>query len=190
MIQFLIKRLIGLLFVVIGVTFITFILGYLSPSDPILEIMGEHFNAQLYAQLRHSYGLDLPWYQQYYNFLAHFVKFDFGTSFHYQNRPVWDILKDGVPISTELTLWGALLTLLLGIPVGIFSALKDNTWVDTLNMGLALVLYALPSFIIAVFAQIIITWLNVNTGIGWPVSDWGTPWQYSWNDLQHKIVPV
>src|SRR5579859_873609 len=57
-------------------------------------------------------------------------------------------------------------------------------------MGIALILYALPSFIIAVFAQTIIVWLNTNTGAQWPVSDWGNSWQYTWSDLQHKIVPI
>jgi len=190
MIQFLIKRFIGLLFVVIGVTFITFILGYLSPSDPIREIMGQHFDQARWLMLRHAYGLDLPWYQQYFNFLVNFARFNFGTSFHYQDRAVWDILKDGVPISLELATWGTLITLLIGIPVGIFSAMKANTWIDTTNMSVALILYALPPFIIAVFAQVILVQINVSLGTQWPVAGWGTPWQYDWDSLQNKIVPI
>ena len=65
MVQFLIKRFIGLLFVVIGVTFITFVMGLNAPGDPIRTLLGQHFDPQLYAQLKHAYGLDLPWYQQY-----------------------------------------------------------------------------------------------------------------------------
>src|SRR5438034_9091908 len=64
MVQFLIKRFIGLIFVVIVVTFITFVMGYLAPGDPIRTLLGEHFNPTLYAALRHQYHLDLPWYQQ------------------------------------------------------------------------------------------------------------------------------
>jgi ABC-type dipeptide/oligopeptide/nickel transport system permease component len=190
MAQFLVKRIIGLLFVVIGVTFITFIMGYLAPGDPIRNMMGDHFNLQTWLQLRHAYGLDLPWYQQYYNYLVHLARFDFGLSFYYQNRPVWDILKSGVPISAELAFWGLLVELLLGIPVGIYSALKANTWVDTTNMGVALIIYALPPFVIAVLAQVIIVWLDTHTGAGWPSSSWGAPWQYSWDNLQPKIVPI
>ncbi len=189
MIQFLVKRFIGLIFIVLGVTFITFILGYLSPSDPIRELLGDHFNLHTYQLLRHDYGLDLPWYQQYLQFLGRLAHFDLGTSFHPQQRPVWDILKDGVPISVELALWGTLVTLLLGIPVGIWSALRANTWVDTLHMGMALILYALPVFILAVLVQVLLLQVN-NLGISWPVTGWGTPWQYDWNDLQYKIVPV
>ncbi len=190
MVQFFVKRLIGLIFVIIGVTFITFILGYLAPGDPIRQQMGDHFDFQTWMQLRHAYGLDLPWYQQYYNFLTHLVKFNFGLSFKYQNRAVWDILKDGVPVSAELGFWGLMIELLLGIPVGIYSALKANTWLDTTSMGISLIIYALPPFVIAIIAQVIIVSLDKQTGGSWPASSWGTPWQYSWSDLQPKIVPI
>lgn len=189
MIQFLVKRFIGLVFIVIGVTFITFILGYFAPSDPIRELMGDRFNYHTWLVLRHTYGFDLPWYQQYFNYLSHLARFDLGTAFHPQQRPVWEILKDGVPISVELAAWGTLITLCIGIPVGIWSALKANTWVDTFHMSTALILYALPAFIIAVFAQIFVLWVN-QAGIQWPVAGWGTPWQYTWSDIQYKLVPV
>src|SRR5215469_9186252 len=94
MIQFLIKRFIGLIFVVLAVTFITFIMGYFAPGDPIRTLLGEHFDPVLYASLRHQYHLDLPWYQQYFEFFTNLLRFNFGLSFHYQGRPVWDILKD------------------------------------------------------------------------------------------------
>ncbi len=190
MFQFLVKRFIGLLFVVIGVTFITFILGYLSPSDPIKEMLGVHYTYHTWLLLRHDYGLDLPWYQQYFQYLGGLAHGDLGTAFHPQQRAVWDILKDGVPISTELAFWGTVLTLLLGIPVGILSALKANTWIDTLNMGVALVLYSLPVFILAVFVQLFLLWVNNTLNIPWPVTGWGAPWQYDWPDLQYKIVPI
>ncbi|MDQ2907646.1 MAG: ABC transporter permease [Ktedonobacteraceae bacterium] len=190
MVQFLVKRFIGLIFVIIGVTFITFILGYFAPGDPIRQQMGDHFDMQTWLQLRHAYGLDLPWYQQYSNFLVHLTRFDFGISFKYQGRHVWDILSDGVPVSAELGFWGLLVELVLGIPVGIYSALKANTWLDTTNMAVALIIYALPPFVIAVIAQVIIVILDKQTGGSWPSSSWGTPWYYDWADLQPKIVPI
>jgi ABC-type dipeptide/oligopeptide/nickel transport system permease component len=190
MIQFLAKRLIGFVFVLLGVTFMTFIMGYLAPGDPIRDLMGDKFNYDIWVRLRHDYGLDLPWYQQYFNYLGSILHFNLGTSFHFKNRVVWDILKDGVPISVELVFWGFLLQLGLGIPLGILSALKANTWVDTLNMGFMLLIYALPAFVLAVFAQILILQLNKVMGGQWPVSQWGTPWQYTWTDLQYKLVPI
>jgi ABC-type dipeptide/oligopeptide/nickel transport system permease component len=190
MVQFLVKRLIGLVFVVISVTFITFIMGYFAPGDPIHTLLGQHFNMQTYLALRHAYGLDLPWYQQYFNFLIRLLRGDFGLSIVQQNRSVWDILSAGVPVSTELAFWALVLNIVIGIPVGIISALKANTWIDTLNMGVMLFLYAVPAFVLAVLFQVAIVWLDQNTGIGWPVANWGNPWQYSWSDLQFKIGPI
>ncbi len=201
MVQFLIRRFIGLVFVVIGVTFITFILGYLSQAtgtgDPIRNLLGEHFNPTLYAQLKHAYGLDVPWYQQYFNYLAGLLHGDFGTSFHYQGRAVWDILKQGVPVSAELGFWALLLTLLIGVPVGIVSALRANSWVDTTNMTVALALYALPSFVIAVFFQVIVVQLHVQTCanpnlpcINWPVSNWGVPWPRAKGLRERRVIYI
>ena len=190
MIRFFVKRLLGLVFVILGVTFITFIMGYFAPGDPIRDLMGEKFNYAIWLRLRHDYGLDLPWYQQYFRYLFNLLHFNLGTSYHFQNRAVWDILKDGVPISSELVFWGFLLQLVLGIPLGIFSALRARSWVDTVNMTVMLMIYALPSFVLAVFAQIFVLQLNSLTGIQWPVSQWGTPWHYDWTDLQYKIVPI
>ncbi len=190
MLQFLVKRFIGLIFVIICVTFITFILGYFAPGDPIRALLGQHFDPQVYASLKHQYGLDLPWYQQYYNYISGLFRLNFGYSIHYQGEAVWDILKTGIPVSAELGFWGLILTLVIGIPIGIFSALKANTWVDTVNMGGALILYALPSFVLAVLLQLLIVWADKWTGIEWPVSNWGNPWQYSLTDIQYKIGPI
>jgi peptide/nickel transport system permease protein/oligopeptide transport system permease protein len=190
MVQFLVKRFIGLIFVVIGVTFITFVLGLNAPGDPIHDMLGTHFNLQVYNSLRHSYGLDLPWYTQYWNFITNLFRLNFGYSFHQQNYPVWFILRDGVPVSAELAFWALAIQLLVGIPVGIISALKANTWVDTANMGFMLILFALPVFVLAVFAQLVIVWFDTSTGNTWPVAGWGTVWSYSLSDIQIKIIPI
>jgi ABC-type dipeptide/oligopeptide/nickel transport system permease component len=190
MVQFLVKRFIGLLFVLLGVTFITFILGYFAPGDPIALMLGQHFDRTLYNELRHQYGLDLPWYQQYFNFLGNLVKLDFGYSFKYQSRPVWDILKDGVPTSVELGLWALFVQVIIGVPLGIISALRANSWIDTTNQTVMLTFYAIPTFISAVLVQVAILYLDKFTGYRWPVANWGNSWQYTWNDIQFKIVPI
>jgi ABC-type dipeptide/oligopeptide/nickel transport system permease component len=194
MIQFLVKRFVGLLFVVIGVTFITFVMGINAPGDPIVQLLGQHFTPQAYAALKHAYGLDLPWWQQYLNYLHNLFTFNFGLSYEYPNRAVWDILSSGVPVSLELGLWALLLQLIIGIPLGILSALRANTWIDTTNMGIMLALYAIPVFVLAVFVQVFILWLDNITGgssgINWPVAQWGVPWHYGWSDIQFKIAPI
>lgn len=190
MVQMLLKRLVGLIVIVLAITFVTFILGYLAPGDPIRALLGQQFNSTVYAVLRHKYGLDQPWYQQYGSFLINLLHFNLGTSFTQINRPVWDILKEGVPISVELSFWALVIEFLVGIPLGVLSATREGTWVDTLNTGTLLIIYTVPAFITCVFVQILLVWLDQQTGINWPIAGWGAPWQYDWTNLQYKIAPI
>lgn len=176
MLRFLLSRAIGLVFVLLCVTFITFILGYFAPGDPIRVMMGDHFNPALYAALRHTYGLDLPWWQQYLNFVANVLHGTFGLSFHYQGREAWDVLKEGLPFSVELGLESFAVTLIIGIPAGIIAALRSNTYVDTTVSSTMLLLYSIPDIVFIVFFQIFMVWLY-NQGLPYlPVAGWDT-WQ-------------
>lgn len=190
MVQFLLKRFIGLVFVLLCVTFITFIMGYFAPGDPIRSMMGQHFNENLYLQLKHLYGLDLPWYQQYFNFLVHLLHFDFGYSYKQQQMTVISIISTNLPVTLELGFWALVLQFLIGVPLGILSAIKPNTWVDTVNMGSSIILYALPGFVLAVFVRFAIAQIDQATGAGWPPTGWGNPWQYAWPDIQAKLAPI
>lgn len=176
MLRFLLSRAIGLVFVLLCVTFITFILGYFAPGDPIRVMMGDHFNPALYAALRHTYGLDLPWWQQYLNFVANVLHGTFGLSFHYQGREAWDVLKEGLPFSVELGLESFAVTLIIGIPAGIIAALRSNSYVDTTVSSTMLLLYSIPDIVFIVFFQIFMVWLY-NQGLPYlPVAGWDT-WQ-------------
>ncbi|GER88743.1 peptide ABC transporter permease [Dictyobacter vulcani] len=190
MLKFLIKRFIGLLFVILCVTFLTFIIGYYAPSNPIQIMMGDHPNKLLEAQLKHAYGLDLPPLQQYLNFLIRLLHFDLGTSFKTIGRPVNDIIGEGLPISLELGMWALLIQICIGVPVGIISAIRANSWTDTISMGAALIIYALPAFILGILVQFLIIWLDNTFGWSWPNTQWGTPWQYTWTDIQYKLAPI
>jgi ABC-type dipeptide/oligopeptide/nickel transport system permease component len=190
MLRFLIKRLVGLLFVLIGVSFITFIMGYLAPGDPIRDLVGQRADPVTYARLAHAYGLDLPWYQQYFNFLGRLAQGNLGLSLQIINRPVWEILKNGVPVSLELGLLGVSVQILIGIPLGVIAALRSGTWMDTLSMGTALILFALPGFVMAVLFQLFIVFMHISVGSNWPIAGWGNAWQYSWSDIQFKLGPV
>lgn len=190
MIQFLVKRLIGLVFVVICVTFITFIMGYFAPGDPIRNLLGSHYTLQNYLRLKHYYGLDKPFLQQYLSYLYNLLHGNLGLSIIQEGRPVWDMLRTGVPVSTELALWALVIQVVVGVPLGILSALKANSWIDTTIMGIMLIFYAIPPFVLAVFVQVIVVLIDQHTGINWPVSNWGTPWQYTPSDIQLKLLPI
>jgi ABC-type dipeptide/oligopeptide/nickel transport system permease component len=182
MFKIILRRLISLPFVILSITLITFVAGYLAPGDPILTMMGSRHDADLYARLRHLYGLDLPWYEQYLNYLNELVHGDLGLSFRYQGRPVWDLIKNGVPVSALLGLAALCLSLAVGIPAGILAALRQNSWVDRGSMSLMLALYAVPSFVLIPILQ----WVNyqsyIHGGPSLPAAGWGTP--------EHWVMPV
>jgi ABC-type dipeptide/oligopeptide/nickel transport system permease component len=180
--RFLLTRAIGLVFVLLCVTFITFILGYFAPGDPIRVMMGMHSDPVLYAQLKHLYGLDLPWWQQYINFVLNVLHGTFGLSYHYEGREAWDVLKGGLPFSIELGLESFAVTLIIGIPSGIIGALRANTHVDTAISTTMLLLYSIPDIVFIIFFQVFMVWLY-NQGLPYlPVAGWDT-WQA-------RIAPV
>lgn len=182
MIRFLVTRIIGLVFVLLSVSFITFIMGYFAPGDPIRLLLGNHFTQSSYLALKHSYGLDLPWYQQYLNFLNNVLHGSFGLSFFYQNRPAWDVLSDGLPYSIELGLEVLLVTILLGIPSGIISALRSNTTTDTVLTFIAIFLYSMPDIALIIGFQALMVLLFQHGLPFLPVAGWDT-WQ-------SRIAPV
>lgn len=153
--QFLVRRIAGLIFVLVGVTFVTFIMGYFAPGDAAVGQLGIHYTPQAAATLRHFYGLDLPWYEQYGGFLNNLIHLNLGTSFINRDQTVWEILQRGVPVSMTLGLTSLALTLLIGVPLGVVAAVRANSHTDTLIQSVSLVLYALPSFVIIVFFDIL-----------------------------------
>lgn len=176
MIRFVITRIIGLVFVLLSVSFITFIMGYFAPGDPIRAMLGLHTTQQIYDNLRHSYGLDLPWYQQYFNFLQNLLHGTFGFSFSYPHRPAWDVLKFGLPYSLELGLEVLIVTILLGVPSGIIAALRSNTSTDTVLTTIAILLYSLPDIALIIAFQLLMVILYQNNLPSLPVAGWDT-WQ-------------
>ena len=111
--RFLLVRLTGLIFVLLAVSFLTFILGYFAPGDTVTYQLGPHLDPQLAATLRHFYGLDLPWYTQYGNFLFRLLHFDLGSSYVSRDRTVWDLLGAGVPVSLELGMFSLVAQVIL-----------------------------------------------------------------------------
>lgn len=186
MLQFLVKRFIGLIFVLFGVTFVTFILGFWAPGDPLTSLCGLHCTADVHARLAHTYGLDLPWYQQYWHFVTHALRGDFGLSFEDTGQTVTSIIGPSLLVSTELGLAAFVLTLLVGVPVGIFAALRRNTWMDTSSMGTMLFLYAVPSFVLVPLYQLLMVFFVQHFNLDsppLPTAGWdGGP--------EYKIMPI
>jgi peptide/nickel transport system permease protein/oligopeptide transport system permease protein len=175
MLQFLLRRLLQLLFVLFSISFITFMVGHLAPGDPVLAMMGNRRDPRMYEQLRHQYGLDRPWYEQYVNYVLGVLQGDLGKSYRFAGRPVWDLIKQGVPVSASLGLGALALSVLLGVPLGVLASARANSAFDRLSMGFMLVLFAVPSFVLAGVLQILQVILFQNGLPYLPTSGWGGP---------------
>jgi ABC-type dipeptide/oligopeptide/nickel transport system permease component len=146
--RLILQRVFQLVFVLFSITFLTFLVSYLAPGDPIRQLMGGRQDPVRYEFLRHLYGLDKAWYEQYLSYVSDLLKGNLGYSFKYAERPVWDLIAQGVPVSVQLGSLALSLSLLLGVPAGVYAALKQNTWRDTATMALSLALFSIPSFVL------------------------------------------
>ncbi len=176
------RRLVSLVFVLLSITFITFLVGYLAPGDPILVMMGSRRDPATYQQLMQQYGLDRPWWEQYLSYLAGLLHGDLGLSYRYPGRPVVDLLRHGLGVSIALGGVALLVSVVIGVPAGVMAALKQNTWTDRAILFFMLSLYAVPSFVFIPILRAVDTFL-FRAGLPYlPVAGWGTP--------AHWILPV
>ena len=139
------KRLLGLILVVFGVSLITFSISHLIPGDPARLIAGDRASDALVAGIRHQLGLDLPLYQQYGRYLMDLLHGDLGTSIR-TNRPVLEDLQAFFPATLELALVALALAILVGVPLGVLSAVYHNRLIDQIARTLAVTGISTPAF--------------------------------------------
>ena len=161
MLKYISKRIIYLIPVLIGIVFLVFTIMYFSPGDPAKLILGDRAPEEQVAALRHELGLDLPYYQQLFNYIKNAIHGDFGNS--YQLRmPVWDIIKLRFPLTLQLTTFTMLIAVLIGVPVGILSAVKQYSVIDALSVIFALLMASIPAFWLGMLLMLLFS-LN----LGW-----------------------
>ena len=157
--RFVLKRLLLLFPVLFGVATVVFAILHLSPGDPAVVIAGDRASQEFVDQIRSDLGLDDPLWQQYVRFLGDVATFDFGQSYQVnRGTPVSQILVDRLPITIELALLGQFAGLLFGLPLGILSAVKQDTWTDHLTRvgalsGISVPIYWSGPLLILLFAQ-------------------------------------
>lgn len=139
------KRLIGMVWVVLGVTLITFIISHLIPGDPARLIAGERATDEIVAAIRSRLGLDLPLYQQYWNYMVALAQGDLGTSIR-TSRPVLEDIAAFFPATLELALVALLLATLVGIPLGVLSAVYRNRPIDHFVRTISVTGISTPAF--------------------------------------------
>ena len=142
---YVIRRLFLAVGVIAGVSLITFILAYLVPADPARVYAGSNASAQTVASIRQQLGLNRPLPVQYVDYLGRALHGDFGMSYKLQT-PVLTAIEARFPYTLVLGAAGILVELLIGIPIGIVSALRPHSWVDRGAMGFAMVGVAAPQF--------------------------------------------
>jgi peptide/nickel transport system permease protein len=163
LIAYIIRRLFQLVIVLIGVTFITFMMLKLVPGDPAVTLAGKGATPQRIAFVRHERGLDRPFYVQYYKYVDRLLHADLGESL-YTGLPVTDMIRQAAPVTIQLAV-AAVLIELLGIPLGVYSALRQYSFWDTTLTTLALIIWGIPAFVLGYFMMYVfglkLDWLPI-----------------------------
>ena len=163
MTQYIVKRLLQTVIVIIGVTALSFNLMFLS-GDPAILMAGEDWSEAQLQDFRHQMGFDRPVLIQYLDFLWKAAHGDFGVSLR-QKQPTLGLVMDRLPATIQLTLAAMTIALLLGLPIGIFAATRRNTVWDGLMMLFALLGQSLPVFwlglMLAMVFGVILGWFPI-----------------------------
>ena len=154
LVRLIVRRLIFLVFVLFGLSVITFGLSHVIPGDPARLMAGPRASRSAVEKLREKYGLNDPWLKQYVTYVGNIAHGDFGMSFT-TRRPVSQDLKRYLPATAELGLCAFVLATAIGIPLGVLSAVKRDKWPDHLARFISISGPALPVLWLAIMAQFV-----------------------------------
>jgi peptide/nickel transport system permease protein len=129
------------------VSFITFFLGQFGPGDPVQILMGQYSDPETVQRIREQRGLDDNIVVQYVRYIGGVLQGDFGESFKYRGRSVGELIAKRIPVSAQLNLAALIISVVLGIPVGLYAALKQGTGWDTAAVAGTLIGQSLPVFL-------------------------------------------
>lgn len=164
--------------VLLGVLFLVFTMNEISPGDPAEMIAGDAASVEVVEQIREDLGLNEPFLVRFFNYVKNLVLHgDLGTSYK-TKRPVLVEVMDRLPTTIILSLTSAAFAVILSIPIGVISAIKQNTWIDNVLMVLALIGVAMPAF-----WQGLMTIILFSVKLGWLPS-------YGFTTPAHWIMPV
>ena len=170
MYKYILKRLLMMIPIVLGVTFVIFYMSYITPGCPAVLTLGEVAPIEAIEQLREDWGLNDPFLIRYANYIINLLQGDLGESYT-TRRPVWDEIMDRFPTTLMLAIYGTLLSIVIGIPLGILSATKQYSIFDNAATSLGLLAVSIPNFWLGLMLIIAFS-LN----LGWlPPSGLDTP---------------
>ena len=169
MAQYLIRRILSSLPVLFGVLVVTFLLARVVPGDPCHAILGEKATKEVCDRFNHEKGLDRPIYEQLGVYIGEVLHGDFGRSFRY-NQTVGRLLIERLPTTIELSISALLISLIVGIPLGVISAVKHNSMVDVLTMVWANTGVSMPVFWLGLMLAYVFSLLLKDTPFWLPPS--------------------
>ena len=177
MLAYAVRRLLLVIPTMFFVALITFALAHAAPGSPFDRNVNRPLPQSTIDRLNAVYGVDRPLPEQFARYLGNVLRFDFGSSL-VRDRPVSDVIAQGFPTSAQLGVQALLLALAIAVPLGVLSALKQNSALDYGSLFFATIGYTIPSFVVAIFLIFIFA---VDLHL-LPIIGWGTP--------QHWILPT
>lgn len=181
---YIVKRLLQLIPVLIGVSIVVFLMIYLIPGDAAEVIAGPTATAEEITNIRIKLGLDQPAYVQYFRYMSGVVKGDLGYSFQ-TGQAVSEAIATRYINTFSLAIFSALIAILVGVTVGIISAIKQNSWFDHVMMSISILGISAPTFWIGLLLIIIFC---VEFKI-LPISGLGKS-LWTWDGIKHMILPA
>lgn len=148
MLAFILRRLAQAALVMLAVAFMAFML-FQYVGDPVLQVLGQDATPEQVAAVRAELGLDQPFFVQFWQFVLNALQGNFGMSIH-QGVPVASLIAERFPATLELALVAAVLALAVGIPMGVYAALRRGTWLAQVFMTFSLLGVSLPTFLIGI----------------------------------------
>ncbi len=196
MLLFALRRLLLAIPLLIGITFISFLVIHLAPGEPVPggeEDLSRQLPREVVEKIRELYGLDKPLHVQYWTWLTRVVRLDFGKSFQPDGRPVLTKIKERLPVTLFLNVVEMLIIVALAVPVGVLSATRQYSMFDKVTTIFVFVGFATPDFWLALLLMILfgvqLGWLPISglRSLNWEYLSF---WQQQWDFLSHLILPI
>lgn len=186
MLQYALNRLLHTVVLLILISIFVFALMKMAPGDPVMVMLGTDYNPESYTKMYHELGLDRSVVTQYGIWVWRFVQGNWGTSYISGASVAKLVLHDALPVTLYLSFWSLVFALLIAIPSGIVAALRRNTWVDYIGMGLAIFFNSFPSF----YLGIVLIWI-FGVSLRWfPTMGYVPPTEDLMGSLTHMVLPA
>ena len=196
MLLFAFRRLLLAIPLLIGITFVSFLVIHLAPGEPVPggeEELSRQLPKEVVEKIRELYGLDKPLYVQYWSWLTRVARLDFGKSFQPDGRPVLTKIRERLPVTLFLNVVELIIIVALAVPIGVLSATRQYSLFDKVTTLFVFVGFATPDFWLALLLMILfgvqLGWLPISglRSLNWEYLSF---WQQQADFLAHLLLPI